>query len=389
MTHDEYIALDKEYIMNTYGRFPLVADHGEGAVIWDADGKRYIDFGAGIGTSSLGYNNKLWVEKVTCQLSKIQHISNYYISQPTALLAKELITRSGFAKKVFFGNSGAEANEGAIKTARKYAIDKGRGSDIITFNKSFHGRTVTTLAATGQDVFHHDFFPFTEGFRYAEYNNIDSVKAMLDDEVCAVMCEPIQGEGGVNVADRAFIEELYKICRDRDILLVFDEVQTGMGRTGKLFAWQHFDVIPDIVTLAKGIAGGLPMGAFLVGEKAENTLGTGKHGSTFGGNPVSASGALAVLETLTDDFLCEVEKKGAYIKEKILAMKKSTVTEVKGKGLMIGIDTTLSNKEVAKKCFESGLLALTAGERTVRLLPPLVITYDEIDEGLAILEKIL
>ena len=295
-------------------------------------------------------------------------------------------------KYAIFQNCGAEANEAAIKVARKYSFDKyGEGRHtIITLVNSFHGRTITTLAATGQDVFHNYFFPFTEGFRYVPANDIDALKAALDGSVCAIMCEAVQGEGGVNILDADYVSAVAKICEEKDILLIFDEVQTGIGRTGKLFAHSHFDCKPDVVTLAKGLGAGLPIGCALLGEKCADVLHPGDHGTTFGGNPAVCAGANVVLDTvLSDGFLDSVNEKGEYIKNKILSFGLDCVKEVRGKGLMIGVQVTVSHKETVKKALEKGLMLLTAGKDVIRMLPPLNISYEEIDEGLEILHSLL
>ncbi len=391
MNANEIIALDKEYIASTYGRLNLVPEHGKGATLVDADGKEYIDFTAGIGVNSLGIAPEKWCTAVSEQLGKIQHISNYYYSAPTSLLAKKLIDASGMSK-VIFQNSGAEANEAAIKAARKYSFDKyGEGRfKIITLINSFHGRTITTLAATGQDVFHKNFFPFTEGFAYVPANDIDALKAELDGTVCAIMCEPIQGEGGVNVLSSEFVNSLCEICDNNDILLIFDEVQTGIARSGKLFAHKHFGAKPDILTLAKGLGGGLPIGACLLGKKCESVFAPGDHGTTFGGNPAVCAGANIILDTVSSpDFLSEVEAKGSYIKNKISSFELPCVTDVRGLGLMLGIEVTVSHKDAVKKCLENGLMILTAGKNVIRMLPPLNITYEEIDKGLEIVKNVL
>lgn len=391
MEHDEIIKLDNDYIAHTYGRFPVVPDHGNGSTIFDVNGKKYIDFTSGIGVNSLGIADAEWVSAVYSQLTKIQHISNYYYSEPSSKLAEILCKNTGM-KKVFFGNSGAEANEGAIKTARKYSYDK-YGKDrakIVTLNKSFHGRTVTTLAATGQNVFHDFFFPFTEGFVYVDTNDIDKIESIITDDVCAVMAEPIQGEGGVNILDGEYLRKLEDICHKKDVLVIYDEVQTGIGRTGKLFAYQNYGLSPDIVTSAKGIGGGLPIGAVLLGEKCENTLGYGQHGTTFGANPVVCAGGNVVLERiLSDGFLNDVVEKGNYIKKSISEWKLPQIVDIRGLGLMIGIEINNSPKEYAKKAVENGLLVLTAGQNVIRFLPPLVISYDEINEGLEIFKEIM
>lgn len=377
-------------VMGTYGRFPVVLEKGSGECCKDETGKSYIDFGSGIGTSSLGYCNEAWAEAVCTQARTIQHTSNLYYTKAQADFAEALCKTTGYAN-LFYCNSGAEANECAIKLARKYSFDKyGKGRhNIITLVNSFHGRTMCTLSATGQDVFHNYFFPFVEGFRYAEANNIDDLKSKIDDTVCAVMIEYVQGEGGVNALDKAFVDAVYEICAEKDILVIVDEVQTGVGRTGTFLAGEQFGHKADVTTLAKGIAGGLPMGACLANEKCANVLDKGSHGSTFGGNPVCCAAASAVLKTVTGDgFLEEVNKKAAYIREKLAAM--DGVKSVSGLGLMIGIAP--ENKEaadIANAALENGLLVLTAKGNKVRLLPPLTITYDEIDKGLAILEKII
>ncbi|MBO6230277.1 MAG: aspartate aminotransferase family protein [Ruminiclostridium sp.] len=378
-----------EHVMGTYGRYPLVMDSGSGETATDDNGKKYIDFGSGIGTNSLGYCNDDWADAVCAQVRKIQHTSNYYYTKVQADFAEKLTEAAGM-EKVFFGNSGAEANECAIKIARKYSFDKyGKGRhNIITLVNSFHGRTITTLSATGQDVFHNYFFPFTEGFIFVKANDIDDLKAKLDDTVCAVMFEHIQGEGGVNALDQAFVDAIYELTAKKDVLTIADEVQTGIGRTGKFLAGDNFGHKPDIVTLAKGIAGGLPMGACLTGKKCAEVLTAGTHGSTFGGNPVCCAGGLEVLKKAGDPaFLAEVAKKGEYFRKKLSEIPE--VDSVSGIGLMIGIALkTKDAKEVAKAALDSGLLVLTAKEK-VRLLPPLTISYEEIDEGMKILGEIL
>ena len=377
------------YVMPSYGRYSLVLDKGEDVLATDENGKQYIDFGSGIGTNSLGYCNEVWVKAVCDQAHSIQHTSNYYYTKVQADFAKALCETAGY-KNMFFGNSGAEANECAIKIARKYSFDKyGKGRhNIITLVNSFHGRTLCTLSATGQDVFHNYFFPFVEGFIYVEANNIDDLKAKLDDTVCAVMFEYIQGEGGVMPLDPEFVDEIFKLCAEKDVLTIADEVQTGVGRTGKFLAGDNYGKKADLTTLAKGLAGGVPIGVCLSGEKCAKVLTAGTHGSTFGGNPISCAGGNAVLSTGTSDgFLDEVAKKGAYIKEKLLSCPE--VVSVDGMGLMIGIQ--LKSKvagDIVKAALDKGLLLLTAKTK-VRLLPPLTITYEEIDKGLEILIGLL
>lgn len=376
-------------VMGTYGRYPLVMESGKDECAVDENGKKYIDFGSGIGTNSLGYCNEEWVNAVCEQVKTLQHTSNYYYTKVQADFAAKLTEATGM-KKIFFGNSGAEANECAIKIARKYSFDKyGKGRhNIITLINSFHGRTLTTLSATGQDVFHNYFFPFTDGFIYVEANNIEDLKSKVDDSVCAIMFEYIQGEGGVLTLDKEFVEEIYKIAAEKDILTISDEVQTGVGRTGKFLAGDNYNKKADIVTLAKGIAGGLPMGACLTGEKCSGVLTPGTHGSTFGGNPVCCAGGLAVLNKAADEnFLADVVKKGEYIKNKL--SKIDEVSGLSGMGLMIGISLkTKKAADMAKLALEKGLLVLTAKDK-LRLLPPLTITYDEIDAGIEILKEIL
>ena len=382
-------AQDKTYVANTYGRFPVAIKEGKGALCKDFDGKEYIDFSSGIGVNSLGFCDDGWVSAVTKQLTTLQHISNLYYTEPCVNTAKLLCEKTGM-KKVFFSNSGAESNEGAIKCARKYSFTKygENRNKVITLVNSFHGRTVTTLAATGQDVFHKYFFPFTEGFEYVEANNIDALKSALDCSVCAVMMELIQGEGGVMPLDKEYVKQVRKLCDEKDIILIVDEVQTGVGRTGKLFCFQNYDIMPDVVSVAKGIGGGLPLGCVMFSEKTENVLVAGDHATTFGGNPVATAGAEYILKTMNDDFLNEVQRKGEYMREKILAMPR--VVGIDGLGLMMGIrlDESIISSDVVKKGIEAGVLLLTAKAK-VRLLPPLNITYDEIDRGLEALKVAL
>ena len=391
MTFEELKALDQQYVMQSYGRFPVAIDHGRGATVWDVEGKEYIDFTSGIGVCSLGYGNEDWVKAVTGQASKLGHISNLFYSEPYIRLAQQLCTRTGMSN-VFFSNSGAESNEGMIKLARKYSFDKygkGRGT-VITLRKSFHGRTITTLAATGQDVFHNYFFPFTEGFRYADANDLDSVEAVAGHDVCAVMFELIQGEGGVLPLDPEFVRGVADLCAKRDWLLLIDEVQTGVGRTGSLFAFQQYGIQPDAVSFAKGIAGGLPFGGVMANEKCRNVFTPGTHATTFGGNPVAAAAALQVLDTLDEQLLEQVKEKGDYLRGQIEALDLPCLGATRGMGLMIGIEVRgeKTNKELAAKLIENGLLCLTAGPG-LRLLPPLVITREEMDKGLAIMKAAL
>ncbi len=379
----------QQHIMSTYGRSNLVLESGSGAMCEDTVKRKYIDFGSGIGTTSLGFCDPDWADAVCAQVKKLQHTSNLFYQEPQAELAQKLCEMTGYSK-VFYGNSGAEANECAIKLARKYSFDKyGKGRHtIITLVNSFHGRTLATLSATGQDVFHNFFFPFVEGFRYVKANDIADLHANLDDTVCAIMVEYIQGEGGVKPLDAEFVEEIRRICDEKDILMIADEVQTGIGRTGKLLAGEHFGCKADVTTLAKGLAGGLPIGACLANEKCADVLDKGSHGSTFGGNPVACAGALKVLEKMAKDGMMEsITEKSDYIRETLSGIEE--VADISGKGMMIGIALkTKSAADVLQECLKNGLLVLTAKDR-VRLLPPLTITMDEVREGMKILCKVL
>ncbi len=373
--------------MHTYGRYDVALKSGKGATAYDEDGKRYIDVSSGIGVNSLGYCDDGWVEAVSKQADTIQHMSNYFYCAQASNLAEKLCKLTGLAK-VCFGNSGAEANECAIKIARKYSFDKyGEGrNEIITLQNSFHGRTVTTLSATGQDVFHNYFFPFTEGFKYAEADSLESFKNTVSDKTCAVMLELIQGEGGVNILDKDYVQSLVSYCRANDILVIIDEVQTGAGRTGKLFAHQNYGVLPDLMTAAKGLGGGLPIGVCMCGEKLKDVMSPSTHGTTFGANPVVCAGANYVVDKISDEkFLGEVENKGAYLEEKLSGI--DGVKSVRRMGLMIGIELCDGDAhDIAEKCVENGLLIITA-KTLLRMLPPLTITYEEIDEAVKILEK--
>lgn len=383
-----------KHVIHSYGRYDLVLDSGKSRTAVDDEGKEYIDFGSGIGTNSLGYCDEKWVEAVCAQAHAIQHTSNYYYTKVQADFASKLCELTDYSK-IFFGNSGAEANECAIKIARKYSFDK-YGKDaqrfvIITLVNSFHGRTIATLSATGQDVFHNYFFPFVEGFVNAEANNIEDLKAKIKENegrVCAVMLECIQGEGGVITLDKDYIKAAAEECEKNDILLICDEVQTGVGRTGKFLACQHYGIKPNIVTLAKGLAGGIPIGVCLTDEKTCDVLTPGTHGSTFGGNPLACAGGLAVLDRVSGEgFLDSVSEKAAYFKEKLLEIDE--IEGVDGIGLMIGARLrTKDAHDVAKACLDNGLLILTAKEK-LRFLPPLTITKEEIDKGIDILKKVL
>ena len=379
---------DKLFVANTYNRFPIELVSGKGSLLYSSDGKEYIDLGSGIGVTAFGIADDEWISAVTSQLNKVQHTSNLYYTEPCTLLAKVLCERTGM-KKVFFGNSGAEANECAIKIARKYAQDKKgeKYSTIITLKNSFHGRTITTLSATGQDVFHKNFNPLTEGFVYATANDLNSVKEFIkNDNVAGVLIECVQGEGGVIALNKDFVQGIEKLCRENDIVFMVDEVQTGNGRTGELYSYMHYGVEPDVVSTAKGIGGGLPIGACLMNEKMEKVLGFGDHGSTFGGNPVCAAGALNVINRIDDKLLLEVREKSKYIFEQLLNAK--GVESVSGLGLMIGIKTEKSAKDVVLKCIEKGVLCLTAKEK-VRLLPALNIPMDVLKKAIDIIKEVV
>ena len=376
--------LDSTYIANTYARFPVTIVRGKGSLVWDADDKVYIDMATGIAVNSFGIADPAWIRAVTEQLCTVQHASNLYYTAPDAQLAQLLCEKTGM-KKVFFSNSGAEANECAIKAARKYAADH-KGPEyhtIITLKNSFHGRTITTLAATGQDVFHHDFLPLTEGFAYAEANNLDDLKAQVAAHKCAaIMMEVVQGEGGVMPLDEAYVKGAAKLCQENDLLLICDEVQIGNGRSGMLYGYMTYGVQPDIVSTAKGLAGGLPLGATLLGEKVEDVLGPGDHGSTFGGNPVCCAGALSILGRIDDAFLAEVRAKGKHVFQALDGAP--GVVSLSGRGLMIGIETVKPAPDVLKACMDRGVLCLTAKDR-VRLLPALNISWDELKEATAVI----
>lgn len=391
MNFEQIKQLEDQYVIHSYARCPVAFDHGKGATLWDTEGKEYIDFTAGIAVTALGHGDEGWVNAITTQAAKLGHISNIYYTEPYAKVAEKLCTRTGMSK-VMFGNSGAEANEAMIKLARKYSYDKygkGRGT-IITLHNSFHGRTITTLAATGQDKFHDYFFPFTEGFRYADANDMESIDAVAGHDVCGIMFELVQGEGGVLPLDKEFVQEVAELCAKRDWLLLIDEVQTGVGRTGSLFAFQQYGIQPDVVSFAKGIAGGLPFGGIMANEKCAGVFTPGTHGTTFGGNPVAAAAACYVLDTLTDDFLIQVQEKGDYLRGQIEAMGLPCLGATRGLGMMIGVEVKgdKTNRELMAKLLEHGLMCLTAGPG-LRLLPPLTITKEEMDKGLSIMKAAL
>lgn len=379
---------DKEYIANTYGRLPVEFVSGKGSVLRDSEGKEYIDLGSGIAVNIFGIADDEWVSAVTSQLTKLQHTSNYYYTEPQADLAKQICERTNM-KKVFFGNSGAEANECAIKTARKYG-NKVLGFEnpvIITLKNSFHGRTVTTLTATGQDVFHKDFGPFTPGFVYAKANNREELLRLSEEnDCCAVMMELIQGEGGVMALDKDYVEYARALCTEKNMLLIIDEVQTGNGRSGCLYSFMNYGIQPDIFTTAKGLGGGLPIGAAVLGEKVKDILTAGDHGSTFGGNPVCAAGALNVFGRIDDELLTSVKEKSEYIISELKDL--DGVEGISGMGLMLGIKTKKDAKAILKECLNRGVLVLTAKDK-VRLLPALNIPMAELKKGIEILKEVI
>ena len=381
------IETDHQYVANTYKRFPVALVRGKGAKAWDENGKEYIDLGSGIAVNIFGYGDEKWKQAVTAQLDALPHSSNLYHTEPCGKLAKMLCERTGM-KKVFFANSGAEANECAVKAARKYAYDKygdESHSTVITLKNSFHGRTLGMLSATGQDHFHRFFGPFTPGFVYAEANNLSDVKRLSEENgCCAVMVEMVQGEGGVMPLNYGFVKGIWQLCKEKDMLFIVDEVQTGNGRSGRLFSYMNFERQPDIVTTAKGLGGGLPIGACLLGEKAENTLGYGDHGSTFGGNPAVCAGAISILERIDDSLLQGVRERSAFIVDRLNGAK--GLKSISGMGLMLGLETERSAGEIAGACLARGVLVLTAKAK-VRLLPPLTIGFEELEKAVSILRE--
>lgn len=382
----DIFSTDQKYIASTYKRFPVAISHGKGSEVWDFDGKRYIDMGSGIGVTAFGIADEIWQQAVTEQIGKVQHMSNLYYTEPCVKLAKLLCEKSGM-KKVFFGNSGAEANEGAIKAARKYAAEK-KGSDyytIITLENSFHGRTLTTLAATGQEHFHQLFQPLTPGFIHVPANDLDAMKkAVSEHKIAGIMMEVIQGEGGVKALDEAYVKAVAELCSSEDIVLIIDEVQSGNGRSGAMYAYQNYGILPDVVSTAKGLAGGLPIGAVLLGEKVQDIFSYGDHGSTFGGNPVSCAAAISIVERIDDALLAEVREKSAYLFETL--GKAEGIREVSGMGLMIGLTTEKPAGEVLAECMKHGVLCLTAKDK-LRLLPAINIPMPVLKEAAEIIAE--
>ena len=384
---NDIISTDKQYVANTYNRFPIELVSGKGSKVYDKNGKEYIDMGSGIGVTAFGIADEQWANAVSEQAAKLQHMSNLYYTQPCALLAKALCEKTGL-KKVFFSNSGAEANECAIKVARKWAAEN-KGEDcytIVTLQNSFHGRTLTTLAATGQDHFHKLFKPLTAGFIHTPANDIEALKNTVNDNnVAAVMFECVQGEGGVIALEPEFVKAIAELSKEKNFLIIVDEVQTGNGRTGKFYGYMNYGITPDVVTTAKGLGGGLPIGAAILGDRVENVLGFGDHGSTYGGNPVCAAGALNVINRIDDTLLAEVSKKSKYIFETL--KNADGIESVSGMGLMIGIKTTKPAAEVVKAAMEKGVLCLTAKDK-VRLLPALNIPFDELKWAIDIIKEV-
>ncbi|WP_252237911.1 aspartate aminotransferase family protein [Clostridium sp. VAP51] len=381
----------KNHLINSYNFLEPVMSYGDGVYLYDINNNKYLDFTSGIGVNSLGYNDEDWIQATTTQLKTLQHNSNIFYNNTTVKLAKKLTETSNMSK-VFFANSGAEANEGAIKLSRKYSYDKyGYGRNkILSLIQSFHGRTITTLKATGQEKFHQYFYPFTEGFDYVKANDIEDFKNHLSPDVCAIILEAIQGEGGVLPLNKNFVQEVVKTCNDNDILVIFDEVQCGIARTGKMFGFNNFDVKPDIVTIAKGLGGGLPIGAVLCSKKIDNVFMPGDHGSTFGGNPVACSGALVVLEKLcNENSFDEIYQKGNFVKDILKKSNNPHILSVRGSGLMLGIQVDIPPSLIQNEALKKGLIVLTAGKDVIRLLPPLIISKNQLHEGLCTLLNVL
>lgn len=392
MNKEEVVELDKKYVMHTYSRIPLVIDRGEGVRVWGKDGKEYLDFISGIGVNAIGHCHPQIVAAINRQTRKLFHCSNLYYIELEARLARVLCDIS-FADKVFFSNSGAEANEAAIKLARKFGSKQnGKPYQIITMKDSFHGRTITTLKATGQTKYQHGFGPFPPGFRYASFNDLKAVRSSVSNKTCAIMVEPVQGEGGLNVASENFLKGLRQLCDKKGILLILDEVQCGLGRTGEMFAYEHYRIEPDIMTLAKPLGGGMPIGATLAREKVASFFEPGNHASTFGGNPVVCSAALAFLKVLEEENLVEgAREKGEYFREKLEKLREtfSFIKEIRGKGLMIGLRLTFPGKNMVDKCREAGLLINCTTENVLRFLPPLIVEKKDIDKAVKILRCVM
>ena len=393
MTTDELIALSEKYIMSTYKRFPIVLVRGAGAKVWDSNGKEYLDFVAGIAVCSLGHSHPQVVEAIKKQVEILTHVSNLYHIEPQILYAKKLMENS-FADKAFFCNSGAEANEAAIKLARKYAYENmGKGKyELITMKDSFHGRTMATVTATGQTKFHVGFAPLLDGFNYVPFDNISALRGAITDKTCGVLLEPIQGEGGVRIPDDKYLSEVRKVCDEKGILMILDEVQVGMGRTGTLFAYEHYNVEPDIVTLAKAVGNGFPIGVMMATDRVASAFQPGNHASTFGGNPLAMAAALATLETIMNNGVLEnVRKVGTYFIKKLHELKKesSIIKEIRGRGLIIGIEISIDGSQIVNTCMDRGLLINCTGGSVVRFVPPLTITEKDVDSAVAILGEVI
>lgn len=393
MNNQDYLTENKKYIMNTYASFPIALEKGEGMYVWDVEGKKYLDFVAGIAVNALGYNDEEFVENITKQLKLIHHCSNLYQTKPSIDLAKLLVENSDF-DKVFFCNSGAEAMEAALKISRKYGSTR-KGEDafeIITMKESFHGRTLGAITATGQDKYQKGFGPLLPGVKYAVYNDFESLEHLVTDKTCAIVLEVIQGEGGVHEAELEYLKKIRKLCDEKDIVLVFDEVQTGIGRTGKLFGYEVYGVKPDVISLAKGLGGGIPIGAMMAIDKVSDVFEPGNHASTFGANPIATTAGITVLNRLLSGGLLEnVEKQGKYLREKLnqLKSKYPVIKEIRGVGLIQGIELSINGADVVRKCIDKGLLLVGAGERVVRFVPPLIVNESEIDEAIKIIDESL
>ena len=392
MTTSELIEQSSKYLCNTYNRYPVVFSKGKGCKLWDVEGKEYLDFVAGLAVCNLGHCHPNVVAAIQGQAERLIHVSNYYHNEPMIELAR-LLCENSFAEKVFFCNSGAEANEAAIKLARKYAkenlgLEK---FEIITMLKSFHGRTMATITATGQERFHKGFEPLLEGFKYVPYNDLEALRGAISERTCAIMMEPIQGEGGVNVPSKEYIQELRKLCNEQGILLIFDEVQTGIGRTGKLFAYEHFGIEPDVMTLAKGLANGVPIGAMLTKDKFASAFVPGTHASTFGGNPLATAAAVAVLRTIENENIIEnCQMIGGYLVNRLKGLQKGFdfIKDVRGMGLLIGMELSFDAGDIVKKCMERGILINYTNGNILRFIPPLIVTADEVDLLIIALEEI-
>ena len=392
MKTNKLIEQSSKYLCNTYNRYPVVFSKGKGCKLWDVEGKEYLDFVAGLAVCNLGHCHPNVVAAIQGQAERLIHVSNYYHNEPMIELAR-LLCENSFAEKVFFCNSGAEANEAAIKLARKYAkenlgLEK---FEIITMLKSFHGRTMATITATGQERFHKGFEPLLEGFKYVPYNDLEALRGAISERTCAIMMEPIQGEGGVNVPSKEYIQELRKLCNEQGILLIFDEVQTGIGRTGKLFAYEHFGIEPDVMTLAKGLANGVPIGAMLTKDKFASAFVPGTHASTFGGNPLATAAAVAVLRTIENENIIEnCQMIGGYLVNRLKGLQKGFdfIKDVRGMGLLIGMELSFDAGDIVKKCMERGILINYTNGNILRFIPPLIVTADEVDLLINALEEI-